>query len=136
MSDKAAIPPSPSEDDYVRQVAAAEPPPLLSAQDPFALFAEWMKEAVAKEPNDANGMSLANNSGTQLVIDGGIVTNRGYYLTGTSSIVIVNRSPGLICSAPFTNRPSRIFGPCRSAKTPIGRPASSAAWRTALRRRR
>jgi pyridoxamine 5'-phosphate oxidase len=59
MSDKTAIPPSPSEDDYVRQVSAAEPPPLLSAQDPFDLFAEWMKEAVAKEPNDANGMALA-----------------------------------------------------------------------------
>lgn len=59
MSDKAQIPPSPSEDEYVRQVAAAEPPPLLSAQDPFDLFAEWMREAVAKEPNDANGMALA-----------------------------------------------------------------------------
>lgn len=59
MSDKTAIPPSPSEDEYVRQVSAAEPPPLLSAQDPFDLFAEWMKEAVAKEPNDANGMALA-----------------------------------------------------------------------------
>jgi len=59
MSDKTAIPPSPSEDEYVRQVSAAEPPPLLSAQDPFDLFAEWMKEAVAKEPNDANGMAVA-----------------------------------------------------------------------------
>ena len=59
MSDKAAIPPSPSEDDYVRQVTAAEPPPLLSAQDPFELFAEWMKDATAKEPNDPNGMALA-----------------------------------------------------------------------------
>ena len=66
MSDKAAIPPSPSEDDYVRQVAAAEPPPLLSAQDPFALFAEWMKEAVAKEPNDPNGMALATVDDTGL----------------------------------------------------------------------
>ena len=59
MNDKAAIPPSPSEDDYVRQVSAAEPPPLLSAVDPFALFAEWLAEAVAKEPNDANAMALA-----------------------------------------------------------------------------
>jgi len=59
MSTKADIPASPSEDDYVRQVTSAEPPPLLTAQDPFALFAEWMKEAVAKEPNDANGMALA-----------------------------------------------------------------------------
>lgn len=59
MSDKADIPASPSEDDYVRQVASAEPPALLTSTDPFELFAEWMKEAVAKEPNDANAMSLA-----------------------------------------------------------------------------
>ncbi|WP_395674508.1 pyridoxamine 5'-phosphate oxidase, partial [Phenylobacterium sp.] len=59
MTDDALIPPSPSEDDYVKQVAAAEPPPLLSEEDPFALFGEWLKEALAKEPNDANAMALA-----------------------------------------------------------------------------
>lgn len=62
MSDetrKADIPASPSEDDYVRQVAEATPPPLLASEDPFALFAEWLEEAKAKEPNDANAMALA-----------------------------------------------------------------------------
>src|SRR6195952_3541743 len=59
MTDKTLIPASPSEDDYVRQVAAAEAPPLLSEDDPFALFNEWLRDAVAKEPNDANAMSLA-----------------------------------------------------------------------------
>ena len=59
MSDKPLIPPSPSEDDYVRQVTAAEPPALLSATDPLALFASWLAEAAAKEPNDPNGMALA-----------------------------------------------------------------------------
>jgi pyridoxamine 5'-phosphate oxidase len=59
MSDKADIPASPTEDDYVRQVTQAEPPPLLTAEDPFELFAEWFKEAAAKEPNDPNGMALA-----------------------------------------------------------------------------
>jgi pyridoxamine 5'-phosphate oxidase len=59
MTDNSLIPPSPSEDDYVRQVTAAEPPPLLSEEDPFALFGEWMKEALAKEPNDANAMALS-----------------------------------------------------------------------------
>jgi pyridoxamine 5'-phosphate oxidase len=59
MTDKTLIPPSPSEDDYVRQVATAEPPPLLSEDDPFALFDAWLKEAIAKEPNDANAMALA-----------------------------------------------------------------------------
>jgi len=59
MTDKAPIPPSPSEDDYVRQVTTAEPPPLLSEADPFALFNAWLTEALAKEPNDANAMALA-----------------------------------------------------------------------------
>jgi pyridoxamine 5'-phosphate oxidase len=59
VTDKTLIPPSPSEDDYVRQVAAAEPPPLLSEADPIALFSEWLGEALAKEPNDGNAMALA-----------------------------------------------------------------------------
>jgi pyridoxamine 5'-phosphate oxidase len=58
MTDKPAIPASPSEDDYLAQVAAADLPPL-TAEDPMALFADWLAEAVAKEPNDANAMSLA-----------------------------------------------------------------------------
>jgi pyridoxamine 5'-phosphate oxidase len=59
MTVKAPIPPSPSEDDYVRQVTTAEPPPLISETDPFALFNQWLTEALAKEPNDANAMALA-----------------------------------------------------------------------------
>ena len=59
MTQNALIPASPSEDDYVRQVESAEPPPLLSATDPFALFEDWFAEARVKEPNDANAMSLA-----------------------------------------------------------------------------
>ncbi|MCR5878784.1 pyridoxamine 5'-phosphate oxidase [Phenylobacterium sp. J367] len=59
MTEKSLIPASPSEDEYVRQVAAAEPPPLLAEEDPFALFAEWLREALAKEPNDGNAMALS-----------------------------------------------------------------------------
>jgi pyridoxamine 5'-phosphate oxidase len=59
MTDKTLIPPSPSEDDYVRQVTGAEPLAQLSEADPFALFNAWLQEAIAKEPNDANAMSLA-----------------------------------------------------------------------------
>ncbi len=58
-SDDPLIPPTPSEDEYVRQVAGAAPPPLLSADDPFALFAEWLRDADAAEPNDPNAMALA-----------------------------------------------------------------------------
>jgi len=54
-----AIPPTPSEDDYVRQVAEAEPLPLLPEADPFELFETWLKAARKSEPNDPNGMALA-----------------------------------------------------------------------------
>lgn len=53
------IPASPSEDDYVRQVTAAEPLPLLPEADPFELFGTWLQAANAAEPNDANAMALA-----------------------------------------------------------------------------
>ena len=59
MTEKTLIPPSPTEDDYVRRVAEAEAPPLLSETDPLALFGEWFREALAKEPNDGNAMALA-----------------------------------------------------------------------------
>lgn len=59
VNDKTLIPPSPTEDDYVRQVTSADPLPLLSETDPFQLFDEWFKEAVAKEPNDPNAMALS-----------------------------------------------------------------------------
>ncbi|WP_300575512.1 pyridoxal 5'-phosphate synthase, partial [Phenylobacterium sp.] len=53
------IPASPTEDDYVAQVTQAEPPPLLSETDPFALFSQWLQEAGGKEPNDPNAMAVA-----------------------------------------------------------------------------
>lgn len=66
MSQKSLIPPSPSEDDYVAQVAAAEPLPQLGEEDPFALFNAWLGEALAKEPNDGNAMALATVDETGL----------------------------------------------------------------------
>jgi pyridoxamine 5'-phosphate oxidase len=59
MSEASLIPPSPKEDEYVRAVAAAEPLPQLSADDPMALFGDWLREATAKEINDPNAMCLA-----------------------------------------------------------------------------
>lgn len=59
MTDKSLIPPSPTEDEYVREVTTAEPAPLLTETDPFALFAEWLEEACRREPNDPNAMALA-----------------------------------------------------------------------------
>ena len=53
------IPPSPTEDDYVRQVTEAEPLPLLPEGDPIALFETWFNAAVKSEPNDPNAMTLA-----------------------------------------------------------------------------
>lgn len=58
MTEKPPIPPSPTEDEYLKAVAAADLPPL-TAEDPVALFAEWLAEAVKSEVNDPNAMALA-----------------------------------------------------------------------------
>ncbi len=79
MTQNTLIPASPSEDDYVRQVASAEPPPLLSATDPLALFEAWFAEAKVKEPNDANAMSLAT------VDEGGLPDVRMVLLKGVDA---------------------------------------------------
>jgi pyridoxamine 5'-phosphate oxidase len=59
MSNKVLIPPTPAEDDYVREAGQAVSPPPLSADDPIALFETWLGEALKREPNDGNAMTLA-----------------------------------------------------------------------------
>jgi pyridoxamine 5'-phosphate oxidase len=51
------IPSSPAEDDYAHETA--EPVATPHTADPIALFEAWLAEAVEKEPNDANAMTLA-----------------------------------------------------------------------------
>ncbi|WP_397396041.1 pyridoxamine 5'-phosphate oxidase [Phenylobacterium sp.] len=58
MTEKPSIPPSPTEDEYLKAVAGADLAPL-TAEDPIALFADWLAEAVKGEVNDPNAMALA-----------------------------------------------------------------------------
>ncbi len=56
------IPPTPSEADYqlLRAAPQAEDEAVMTgASDPFAIFADWLAAAIAKEPRDANAMTLA-----------------------------------------------------------------------------
>jgi pyridoxamine 5'-phosphate oxidase len=53
------IPPSPSAADYAEKGPPPDDAALFAAQDPLALFADWFREARAREPNDANAMALA-----------------------------------------------------------------------------
>ena len=46
MTEKPPIPPSPTEDEYLKAVAGADLPPL-TAEDPIALFADWLAEGGA-----------------------------------------------------------------------------------------
>ena len=39
--------------------AAANAKPMFRADNPYVLFAAWMEEAKAGEPNDPNAMSIA-----------------------------------------------------------------------------
>ncbi len=55
----AAIPPSPSRADYEAQLVRNSDDSIFDGADPMAVFADWLKEAVQSEPNDANAMTLA-----------------------------------------------------------------------------
>ena len=57
------IPASPSDDDYA---AHATHEAEIDAAEPFALFGQWLNDATAKEPNDANAMALATVDGDGL----------------------------------------------------------------------
>ncbi len=57
MAKAPLIPASPTEAEYeLHAVHDAE----IDAGEPFALFGQWLEDAKAKEPNDANAMTLAS----------------------------------------------------------------------------
>jgi pyridoxamine 5'-phosphate oxidase len=59
----AAIPPSPTREDYARDYAAAlaanGDETIFQRDEPIGLFLDWLAEARAYEPNDANAMGLS-----------------------------------------------------------------------------
>jgi len=59
----AVIPPSPSREEYARDYAAAlaanADERVFERENPFDLFVDWLADARAHEPNDANAMALA-----------------------------------------------------------------------------
>lgn len=57
MAGSPLIPASPSDEDYAGAHAAHEAE--IDADEPFALFADWLATAKAKEANDPNAMALA-----------------------------------------------------------------------------
>ena len=59
----AAIPPSPSREEYARDYAAAlaanGDETIFERSEPIALFVAWLEQAKGHEPNDANAMALS-----------------------------------------------------------------------------
>jgi pyridoxamine 5'-phosphate oxidase len=138
VTDKTIIPPSPSEDDYVRQVAEAAPPPLMAATDPFALFDEWFAEAVAKEPNDANAMALAtvDEAGmpdVRMVLLKGVDAGGFVFYTNLESAkgreLSANPSAALLFHWKSLRRQVRVRGPV----SPVTPEEADAYWATRAR---
>jgi len=53
------IPPSPSREDYLRQLEANADETIFERDEPLGLFLDWLADARAAEPNDPNAMALA-----------------------------------------------------------------------------
>ncbi|HEY3798134.1 MAG TPA: pyridoxamine 5'-phosphate oxidase [Caulobacteraceae bacterium] len=79
MAKAPVIPSSPSEADYLQNVAAAEPLAPITDTDPIGLFTRWLGEAMQREPNDANAMTLAT------VDEGGLPDARMVLLKGVDA---------------------------------------------------
>jgi pyridoxamine 5'-phosphate oxidase len=138
MTDKTLIPASPSEDDYVRQVASAEPPPQLSEDDPLVLFNEWLREALAKEPNDANAMALATVDADGLpdvrmvLLKDADARGFVFYSNGESAKgreLAANPKAALLFHWKSLRRQVRI----RGAVTPVSAQEADAYWATRAR---
>jgi len=87
------IPTSPSEADYLDKVAAAEPLPAITERDPIALFAVWLEEALKREPNDANAMTLATVDATGMP-DARMVLLKGVDAAGFTFFTNVESAKG------------------------------------------
>ena len=138
MTEKTLIPQSPTEDEYVRQVTAAEPLPLLSEDDPLALFNTWMAEALAKEPNDANAMSLATVDASGLPDVRMVLLKdadaRGFvFYSNVESAkgreLAANPQAALLFHWKSLRRQVRV----RGAVTPVSAPEADAYWATRAR---
>lgn len=63
LEDMTVIPPSPTREEYARDYAAAlaanGDESLFQREEPIGPFIDWLGEALAHEPNDANAMALS-----------------------------------------------------------------------------
>ncbi len=117
MSETPIIPASPSADDYAAAHAAHEAE--IASGEPFALFGEWLKEAVAKEPNDGNAMALSTVDGdglpdVRMVLLKDFDTNGFVFYTNTTSAkgkqLMQNRKAALLFHWKSLRRQVRIRG--------------------------
>ncbi len=120
MKDENLIPQSPSEDDYVTQVTAAEPLPLLPEADPIALFETWLKAAGESEPNDPNAMALATVDAdglpdVRMVLLKGVDAGGFVFFTNTQSAkgveLAANPKAALLFHWKSLRRQVRVRGP-------------------------
>ncbi|MDQ0463448.1 pyridoxamine 5'-phosphate oxidase [Caulobacter ginsengisoli] len=120
MKDDALIPHSPSEGDYVSQVTAAEPLPLLPEADPISLFETWLKAAGESEPNDANAMALATVDAdglpdVRMVLLKGVDAGGFVFFTNTQSAkgveLAANPKAALLFHWKSLRRQVRVRGP-------------------------
>jgi pyridoxamine 5'-phosphate oxidase len=120
MKDDTLIPPSPSEGDYVSQVATAEPLPLLPEADPIGLFETWLKAAGESEPSDPNAMALATVDAdglpdVRMVLLKGVDAGGFVFFTNTQSAkgleLAANPKAALLFHWKSLRRQVRVRGP-------------------------
>src|SRR5579872_2215519 len=138
MKSKPLIPPSPREEDYLANVAAAESLPQLAERDPLALFEEWLRAAHKSEPNDANAMTLATVDAAglpdaRMVLLKGVDAAGFSFFTNTQSAkgqeLAANAKAALVFHWKSLRRQVRV----RGAVEPVSPAEADAYWATRAR---
>ncbi|HXA39472.1 MAG TPA: pyridoxamine 5'-phosphate oxidase [Phenylobacterium sp.] len=132
------IPSSPSEADYLTNVAAAKPLPEITTRDPIALCQTWLEEALKSEPNDANAMTLATVDAegmpdARMVLLKGVDAAGFTFFTNTESAkgreLAANAKAALVFHWKSLRRQVRVRGPV----TPVSAEEADAYWATRAR---
>ena len=113
---------------------------IAAGADPFALFAEWMKQAEASEPNDANAMALATADAdgvpnVRMVLLKGADANGFVFYSNSRSIkgdeLAANPKAALNFHWKSLRKVVRVKAPSRRSAMPKPTPISPPGPRTA-----
>ena len=108
---------------------------IAPGRDPFALFAEWLKEAEASEPNDPNAMALATvdalgRPNVRMVLLKGVDANGFVFYSNSESAKGCELDANAVAAVNFHWKSLRRAVRARGTVVPVSAPEADAYFAT------